>query len=108
DGHEVVEADLAFAPGYHADFRTVWTSALTRVPLAERTEGLLGPLSAHFLELARGYSESFLSESVERLTAWAADARRQLAAHDVVLTPMLAFAPPAIGAFTSLPPAEDY
>lgn len=108
DGHEVVEADLAFAPGYHADFRTVWTSALTRVPLAEGAEGLLGPLSAHFLELARGYSESFLSESVERLTAWAADARRQLAAHDVVLTPMLAFAPPAIGAFTSLPPAEDY
>ena len=28
--------------------------------------------------------------------------------HDVVLTPMLAFAPPQIGTFTSLPPAEDY
>ncbi|WMY78886.1 amidase [Citricoccus sp. I39-566] len=108
DGHEVVEADVDYAPGYHADFRTVWTAALTRVPLPEGAEGLLGPLASHFLELARGYSEPFLTESVERLTAWAADSRRQLAAHDVVLTPMLAFAPPAIGTFTALPPAEDY
>lgn len=108
DGHEVEEADLSFAPGYHADFRTVWTSALTRVPLPEGAEELLGPLSAHFLELARGYSASFLTESVERLTGWAADARRQLAAHDVVLTPLLAFTPPPIGTFTAQPPAEDY
>lgn len=108
DGHDVEEADLAFAPGYHADFRTVWTSSLTRVPLPEGAEELMGPLSAHFLELARGYSASFLTESVERLTVWAADARRQLAAHDMLLTPVLAFAPPPIGTFTALPPAEDY
>ncbi|XKH57686.1 amidase [Citricoccus nitrophenolicus] len=108
DGHEVVEADLSYAPGYHRDFRTVWTSALTRVPLPDGAEPLLGPLSAHFLELARGYSEDHLATSVGRLTDWAADARRQLAAHDVVLTPVLAFAPPAIGTFTALPPAEDY
>ncbi|GAA4767199.1 amidase [Citricoccus nitrophenolicus] len=108
DGHEVQEADHAFGPGYHEDFRTVWTAALTRAPLPDGAEELLGPLAGYFLQLARGYSESFLAESVERLTAWATDSRRQLAAHDVVLTPMLAFAPPGIGTFTALPPAEDY
>ena len=108
DGHEVTEADLDYVPGYHEDFRTVWTAALTEAPLPVDAEQLLGPLAAHFLELARGYTPDRLAGSVDRLTRWAADARRQLAAHDVVLTPVLAFAPPLIGTFTSLPPAEDY
>ena len=105
---EVTEADLDYVPGYHEDFRTVWTAALTEAPLPVDAEQLLGPLAAHFLELARGYTPDRLAGSVDRLTRWAADARRQLAAHDVVLTPVLAFAPPRIGTFTSLPPAEDY
>jgi amidase len=108
DGHEVSEAHLDFAPGYHEDFRTVWTAGLTRVPLPEDADRLVGPLAAYFLELARGSTPDALDTAVGRLTAWAADARRQLAAHDMVLTPVLAFAPPAIGAFTALPPAEDY
>ncbi|MCY1158244.1 MAG: amidase [Citricoccus sp.] len=108
DGHEVTEADLDYAPGYHEDFRTVWTAALTEAPLPGDAERLLGPLAAYFLELARGDTPDRLAGSVDRLTHWAADARRQLAAHDVVLTPVLAFAPPLIGTFTSLPPAEDY
>ncbi len=109
DGHEVAEADLDYAPGYHEDFRTVWTAALTESPLpGEGPEHLLGPLAAYFLELARGYTPDRLAGSVDRLTRWASDARRQLAVHDVVLTPMLAFAPPQVGTFTSLPPAEDY
>ncbi|MFC7401508.1 amidase [Citricoccus sp. GCM10030269] len=108
DGHEVAESEVVYAPGYHEDFRTVWTAALTQVPLPEGAEQLVGPLARHFLELARGYSPEFLADAVERLTAWAADARRQLSEYDVVLTPVLAFAPPAIGTFTALPPAEDY
>lgn len=108
DGHEVREADVEYAPGYHEHFRTVWTAALAEAPLPRGAEDQLGPLAAHFLQLARGYAPEHLARSVDRLSRWAADARRQLAAHDVVLTPVLAFAPPRIGTFTALPPAEDY
>ncbi|QCU76833.1 amidase [Citricoccus sp. SGAir0253] len=108
DGHEVAEAALRLAPGYHADFRAVWTAGLLEAPLPEGAEQRMGPLAAYFLELARRRPAEELAAAVQRLTAWAADARRQLAAHDVVLTPVLAFAPPRIGTFTALPPAQDY
>lgn len=108
DGHSVSELDVDYAPGYHETFRTVWTSGLTRVPLTAEEEAKIGPLATHFLQLARGYSEEHLDSSITRLTEWAADTRRQLAAATIVLTPVLAFAPPQIGAFTALDPADDY
>ncbi|MFB2572944.1 amidase [Micrococcus sp. IITD107] len=107
-GHEVSEVEVGFQPGYHRMFRTVWTSALARIPLPQEAETLLGPLAANFLELVRGYSEDQVTEAVAGLEAWAADARGRLDAVDVVMTPVLAFAPPPIGTFTALPPAEDY
>ena len=108
DGHEVAELGVRYGADYHAMFRTVWTSGLSRIPLPAEAVPLLGPLAQHFMELIQGYSETQVDDAVSGLEAWAADARRQLGAADVVLTPVLAFAPPKIGAFTSLPPAEDY
>lgn len=107
-GHEVAELGVRYGADYHGMFRTVWTSGLSRIPLPEQAVPLLGPLAQYFLELIRGYSAAQVDDAVHGLEAWAADARRQLNAADVVLTPVLAFAPPEIGAFTALPPAEDY
>ncbi|MGO1183472.1 MAG: amidase [Micrococcaceae bacterium] len=108
DGHRVSELELDYRPGYHEDFRTVWTSGLAQAPLPEGAEEKMEPLAAHFLNLARGYTPQFLAEAEQRLTDWAADTRRQLAAASIVLTPVLAFAPPAIGAFTAREPDDDY
>lgn len=108
DGHEVSELDMSYQPGYHETFRTVWTSGLAKAPLPEGAEEKFGALAAHFLVLARGYSPEFLNDAITRLTEWAADTRRQLAAANIVLTPMLAFAPPRIGAFTEMEPGADY
>lgn len=107
-GHRVDEFTPDYGEDYHRDFRTVWTSNLLRAELPEGAAAHLGPLAADFLSTASARPQEETAAAVERLTAWARDVRGQLTAHDVVLTPMLAFAPPEIGHFTALEPEENY
>ena len=107
-GHGVEEFTPDYGAEYHQDFRTVWTSNLLNAELPEGAAEHLGPLAADFLASASARPRQETAAAVDRLTAWARDVRGQLAAHDVVLTPMLAFAAPQVGHFTALAPEENY
>lgn len=108
DGLSVEEMPLAYEPGYHQNFQTVWTNGLTNVPLPEGAEEQLEPLARDFLAQATRRTPQEFDTAVERLSDWARDTRRQFGAYDVVLTPVLAFAPPKVGTFSALPAQEDY
>lgn len=107
-GHGIEEFTPDYGEDYHRDFRAVWTSNLLKAELPEGAGDHLGPLAADFLASAGARPPEETEAAVERLTAWARDVRGQLAAHDVVLTPMLAFAPPEIGHFTAREPEDNY
>lgn len=106
--HSVEEAAFDYDAGYPEAFTTVWSSALTRIPLAAGAEGMLGELARMFLERARATPAGRLAESAAVLRAFAAGAARQWGEYDVVLTPALARAAPRIGEFWSLGPEGDY
>ena len=107
-GHAVDEFVPHYGERYHRDFRTAWTSGLLKAPLPDGAEALVGPVAASFLASARAAGPEQIATAIGRLEAWAADVRGQFAAVDVVMTPVLAFAPPAIGHFLALDPEENY
>lgn len=107
-GHEVIEADVTYATTYPEDFTTAWSSRLLNLQLEPTAEERLMPLTRYFLARARARSASEISGAAARLREFAAEARRQWGAFDAVLTPGLAFAAPAVGAFLAREPAEDY
>ncbi|WIK81879.1 amidase [Micrococcus lylae] len=107
-GHSVEEFTPEYGEDYHQDFRAVWTSNLLKAELPQGAAAHLGPLAADFLATASARPQEETEAAVDRLTAWARHVRGQFAAYDVVLTPVLAFAPPEIGHFTALEPEENY
>ncbi len=107
-GHHAEHASINYGVSYPEAFTTVWTHALTRIPLDPAVEGELGELAAWFLARARATDPQHLADSVEVLLDFARNASAQWGAYDIVLTPTLAFAPPEIGAFRALGPEGDY
>ena len=107
-GHHVEEARISYDPRYPDEFTTVWTSALTRIPLDTAARARLGELAAMFLQRALATPEARLREAIRVLAEFSVDAVAQWSAYDVVLTPALAGPPPEIGAFRSLGPEGDY
>ena len=106
--HRVEEADLRYDPRYAESFTTAWTAGLSLVQLSPAAAERLTPLTRVFRERARGRSEATHRRAAARLREFAAETRTQWGRFDAVLTPGLAFAPPRIGAFTSLAPDDDY
>ncbi len=107
-GHALEPADFDYGEAYPDAFTTVWTQALRRIPLEPGAEGRLGELARWFLEGARAAGEERIARAVAELHRFAGETRRQWGAYDAVLTPALAFAPPATGAFWALGPEGDY
>ncbi|WP_125100412.1 amidase [Leucobacter chromiireducens] len=107
-GHHVEDAAMHYDSRYPHAFGIGWTAGLSLLELAPGDDERLMPLTRLFREraLARRRDDHLTAGS--RLRAFAADARAQWGAYDVVLTPGLAMLPPRIGAFTSLHPDEDY
>ena len=108
-------ADSAYAPNagiwpadYHRSFRTLWTSGLANAPLSPEQESRTAPLTRHFIELTRARSAEETSAAIAHLQAYADVPERCLGEADVLMTPMLAFAPPEIGWFSSMEPEENY
>lgn len=95
-------------PDYHRSFRTLWTSALANAPLSPEQESRVAPLTRHFIELSRARSAEETSAAIAHLQAYADVPERCLGGADVLMTPMLAFAPPEIGWFSSMEPEENY
>ena len=107
-GHRPEQASFGYGTSYPDAFTTVWTQALTRVPLSAEAEANLGELAQWFLRRARGATSQHIAESVARLHDFARSATEQWGGYDIVLTPALAFAPPRVGEFWGLGPEGDY
>ena len=107
-GHHVEAAAIFYEPQYPESFTTIWTAALGRITFAPGAQERLGDLARMFLERTRSTPPLTLAAAVEGLRAFAADAVEQWEHYDVILTPALAFLPPAVGAFTGLGPEGDY
>lgn len=108
DGLSIEEMDFSYMPGYHKNFQTVWTNGLTRMPLSDGAEEQMEALAKDFLKQARSRTPEQYEDAVERLTEWAQDTRRQFGEYDVVITPVLAFAPPPVGTFSAKAAQDDY
>jgi amidase len=107
-GHVIEETSFDYGDTYHDAFTTVWTQGLLRVRLTHGAEERLGALARWLLESARAASSDGIAAAVEALHQFAQSATRQWGRYDAVLTPALAFAPPAVGAFWADGPDADY
>ncbi len=107
-GHHLAHAEIRYAENYPEAFTSVWTQSLARIPFAPGAESELGELAKWFLASARTTSREQLIASVAAIRAFARDTAAQWNNYDVVLTPSLAFSPPATGAFWALGPEGDY
>ncbi|GAB2564652.1 amidase [Leucobacter ruminantium] len=107
-GHRVEEAEFRYDPRYPETFARCWTAGLSLLELPEGGADRLTDLARVFRERALGRSLDEHLESAAVITAIAADFRDQWGAYDIVLTPGLAAPPPAVGAFMSLAPDDDY
>lgn len=108
DGLSVEEMSFSYPPEYHKNFQTVWTTALSKVPLPEGAENQLEALTRDFLLQARSRTAEQYQHAIEDLSQWAEDTRRIFGACDVVVTPVLAFTPPKVGTFATMEPQDDY
>ncbi|MEV6950314.1 amidase family protein, partial [Streptomyces sp. NPDC051172] len=107
-GHAVEDFSPYYGEDYHRDFRTVWTAGLLRAPLPEDAEAHVGAVAAHFLRTARGAGRAEIDDAAHRLEEWSRGVRAQFAAVDVVMTPVLATAPPPVGHFLAMEPEANY
>lgn len=107
-GHAVEDLSPYYGEDYHRDFRTVWTAGLLRAPLPEDAEAHVGAVAAHFLRTARAAGRAEIDDAAHRLEEWARGVRAQFAAVDVVMTPVLATAPPPVGHFLAMEPEANY
>ncbi len=94
--------------GYDRLFRMLWTSRMAQLGFSPEQEEQLEPLTRYFLELARSRPEGETAEAVGRMQEFSDAAEDIFGPWDVLLTPMLAWAPPEVGWFASLDPEENY
>ncbi|GAA1321691.1 amidase [Leucobacter albus] len=107
-GHRVGGADFRYDPGYFDFFTEGWIAGLSLLELdAGRAEQLM-PLTREMRARALARSRDQHRANAARMHAFARSAREQWGRTDIVLTPGLAMAPPRIGEFTALSPADDY
>ena len=107
-GHAVEDLRPRYGEDYHRDFRTAWTAGLLEVPLPADAEHLLGDVAGTLLRSARAGGPEEVAAAVARLEEWARGMRAQFAAVDVVLTPVLATAPPPVGHFLAMDAEANY
>lgn len=107
-GHRSEHASINYGTSYPEAFTTVWTQALTRIPLSTEAEAELGELAQWFLKSARAADPKHVEACVTSLHDFVLNTAARWSAYDIVLTPALAFAPPAVGAFWALGPEGDY
>lgn len=100
--------DAFWPDGYHHNFQALWTSRLGQLEFSAEERAKLAPLTRYFIDLAAQRPEAQTQEAIAALESFSADAEAFMGPWDILVTPMLAFAPPSIGWFTSLTPEENY
>lgn len=93
---------------YHRDFQILWTARLAELGFGEEQIQQMEPLTQYFVELASSRSTATTEAAVGRLQEFADAAEDIFGPWDVILTPMLASAPPEHGWFASLSPDQNY
>lgn len=101
-------SDRFWPEDYHRLFRALWTARMGSIEFPPEQEEKLEPLTRYFLELARNRPEAETAEAVTRMQDFADSADEIFGPWDVLLTPMLAWAPPKVGWFAGLSPEENY
>lgn len=107
-GHQVDTAEFRYDPEYFDFFTEGWISGLSLMELDATQVELLTPLTREMRGRALARSLPQHRESAARLRGFAREVRALWGQTDVVLTPGLAMAPPLIGEFLGLAPADDY
>lgn len=93
---------------YHHNFKTLWTTPLAQLDLADDQLSRLEPLTQHFVETAKARPASQTQEAIAQLQQLSDSAEEIFGPWDLLLTPMLASAAPEIGWFTGMDPEQNY
>ena len=93
---------------YHQNFKTLWTSPLGQLDFDDEQLQQLEPLTQHFVQLARSRPDAETQAAVSALQEYSDSAEAIFGATDVLMTPMLASAPPPVGWFSALGAEENY
>lgn len=113
-GHHVQGTESCTGPerfwsqNYHQNFRALWTARLGELAFTDAQAELLEPLTQYFIELARSRPQATTRTAMSELQEFADDAEDIFGPWDVLMTPMLAFAPPQLGWFSSMAPEDNY
>ncbi|GAA1141696.1 amidase [Nesterenkonia lutea] len=101
-------ADSFWPARYHQNFQTLWTSRLGQLDLPADQVAAMTPLTRYFIEHAAARPADQTQKAIAALEDFAVHADALLGPWDILVTPMLAYAPPKIGWFTGLTPEENY
>lgn len=93
---------------YHQDFQALWTARLGELEFAEHQLEQMEPLTQYFVELARSRPPEQTAAAIASLQDFSDHALAIFGPWDMLLTPMLATAPPEIGWFAGLDPEQNY
>lgn len=108
-GHRVQGAGQhVWTQHYHQNFQTLWTAGLGQREFSDAQIQMMEPLTQYFIELAGRRPEKQTAAAIAALQDFADHAEQVFGNADVLLTPMLAFAPPELGWFAAMDPAENY
>ena len=107
-GHGVDEADFRYDPEYFDFFTNGWIASLSLLDFDAAQTARLAPLTREMRDRALARSLTEHRETGARLREFAREVRETWGLTDIVLTPGLAMAPPRIGEFAALQPADDY
>lgn len=94
--------------GYHRNFQALWTSPLAELGLSEEAVERLEPLTQYFVRLARQRPAEDTQAAIAALQKAADSAHSVIEPWDLLMTPMLASAPPEIGWFADFPAEQNY
>lgn len=101
-------ADRFWPADYFENFTSLWTSRLAGADFPTEVFAELEPLTQHYLEVAASRSAADVQKSLTALEDFSAGAEDIFGPWDVILTPLLASAPPEIGWFSALSPERNY
>lgn len=114
DGHHVqgtqhcTGTDRFWPEGYHRHFQALWTARLADLDFPEHQVAQMEPLTQYFVELVRSRPHTETQAAIAALQEFSEGASDIFGPWDLLLTPMLAHAPPAVGWFAALKPEDNY
>ncbi|WP_238385186.1 amidase [Nesterenkonia muleiensis] len=101
-------AEQFWTRNYHQNFQALWTAGLAERGFTDAQVEQMTPLTQYFVELSQHRRQQQTDASIAALQEFSNHAEDLFGPCDVLMTPMLACAPPELGWFSALEPAENY